>query len=201
MSTLSLYRPSYVLTGDKRSKRFFFEKKNQKTFVFLRARCRNLRDSMTKSLLLLFFRKEGFAFPARLRRVKFQGRWYYFAPTPLAELLTQAGCPLHLRTIHAGSVRNQVAPTPQHCVAEPTMRRFGQICGLCGGSWQTPLHRSRPAQPAQTATPSRQRSGISRHGSAPAGCPQRLDRGRTPASNPRRRGPATPRRAMARLRR
>jgi hypothetical protein len=37
-------------------KQFFFEKKNQKTFV------RAVADSMDKSFLLLFFKKEGLAF-------------------------------------------------------------------------------------------------------------------------------------------
>ncbi len=50
----------------KASKQFFFEKKNQKTFVFsVRAVWRHgvsaFRDSVRKSFLLLFFKKEGLA--------------------------------------------------------------------------------------------------------------------------------------------
>jgi hypothetical protein len=38
---------------------FFFEKKNQKTFVFWSARLKRRETQRNKSLLLLFFRKEG----------------------------------------------------------------------------------------------------------------------------------------------
>ena len=51
-----------MLRLGKEGKRFFFEKKNQKTFVLWSTRCRKLRDSETKSLLLLFFKKAGLAF-------------------------------------------------------------------------------------------------------------------------------------------
>ncbi len=44
------------------SKQFFFEKKNQKTFAPCRGFFRRARDSGSKSLLLLLFRKEGLAF-------------------------------------------------------------------------------------------------------------------------------------------
>jgi hypothetical protein len=42
-------------------KRFFFEKKNQKTMTF-GTRLFQLRSQMNKSFLLLFFKKEALAF-------------------------------------------------------------------------------------------------------------------------------------------
>jgi hypothetical protein len=49
---------------------FFFEKKNQKTFVFRRAFLRGLATAL-KSFLLLFFKKEVLAFfpPGAIRLV------------------------------------------------------------------------------------------------------------------------------------
>jgi hypothetical protein len=41
--------------GKKVSKKFFFEKKNQKTFIH------EVRDSTDKSFLFLFYKKEGLA--------------------------------------------------------------------------------------------------------------------------------------------
>jgi hypothetical protein len=38
---------------------FFFEKKNQKTFVPCRVFLLKVRDSAVKSFLLLFYKKEG----------------------------------------------------------------------------------------------------------------------------------------------
>ncbi len=43
------------------SKAFFFEKKKQKTFVWLTRTFPQTRDSGVKSFLLLFFKKEGLA--------------------------------------------------------------------------------------------------------------------------------------------
>jgi len=42
---------------------FFFEKKNQKTFVSFVRVCCNTRVQRHKSFLLLFFKKEVLAFP------------------------------------------------------------------------------------------------------------------------------------------
>jgi hypothetical protein len=47
----------------KASKQFFFEKKNQKTFISYGMRFRRDPRQRHKSLLLLFFRKEGLPFP------------------------------------------------------------------------------------------------------------------------------------------
>jgi hypothetical protein len=48
--------------GFRRSKFFFFEKKKQKTFVPLRARCRNVRTRMQKFLGSFFSRKKNCPF-------------------------------------------------------------------------------------------------------------------------------------------
>ena len=45
------------IDGSKASKAFFFEKKKQKTFVWLSRFFPELRDSEVKSFLVLFFKK------------------------------------------------------------------------------------------------------------------------------------------------
>ena len=50
------------VAASRRGKRFFFEKKEPKTFVLLGAPCGKVRDSRDKKVLPPFFQKAGFAF-------------------------------------------------------------------------------------------------------------------------------------------
>jgi hypothetical protein len=57
---MAFIRPSYESWGVER-KRFFFEKKNQKTFANLASVYPEEPQPTIKSFLLLFFKKEGLA--------------------------------------------------------------------------------------------------------------------------------------------
>jgi hypothetical protein len=50
-----------ILTERQEGKQFFFEKKNQKTFIY----CARLSDAISKSFLPLFFKKEVLLSPER----------------------------------------------------------------------------------------------------------------------------------------
>jgi hypothetical protein len=59
---------AYRRAGEReQKKKFFFEKKNQKTFGFYGARL-DQRATALKSFLLLFFKKEALAFLATIPR-------------------------------------------------------------------------------------------------------------------------------------
>jgi hypothetical protein len=63
------HTPSQPRAGARKRKAFFFEKKKQKTFDYWRAP-RRQRGQMTKSFLVLFFKKEQFLALPELFHVK-----------------------------------------------------------------------------------------------------------------------------------